>query len=120
MLPYPFSPKKSYRTTGSIASKRSDRNANGRRARKSTERKEDATVLKRSSESSSDESTRRRWFRKFRERDRSSQDQAKSGRPSHVALDDIDEAIKKNVNPTEQELVKPYNCTLNNSRETAG
>ncbi|GFV83603.1 hypothetical protein TNCV_5120931 [Trichonephila clavipes] len=54
MSPYPFSPKKSYRTTGSIASKRSDRNANGRRARKSTERKEDATVLKRSSESSDD------------------------------------------------------------------
>ncbi|GFV87639.1 hypothetical protein TNCV_779231 [Trichonephila clavipes] len=51
MSPYPFSPKKSYRTTGLIASKRSDRNANGRRARKSTERKEDATVLKRSSES---------------------------------------------------------------------
>ncbi|GFU02721.1 hypothetical protein TNCV_1384491 [Trichonephila clavipes] len=51
MSPYPFSPKKSYRTTGSIASKRSDGNANGRRARKSTERKEDATVLKRSSES---------------------------------------------------------------------
>ncbi|GFW58651.1 retrovirus-related Pol polyprotein from transposon opus [Trichonephila clavipes] len=43
MSPYPFSPKKSYRTTGLIASKRSDRNANGRRARKSTERKEDAT-----------------------------------------------------------------------------
>ncbi|GFV45011.1 hypothetical protein TNCV_2082221 [Trichonephila clavipes] len=43
-----FSPKKSYRTIGLIASKRSDRNANGRRARKSTERKEDATVLKRS------------------------------------------------------------------------
>ncbi|GFS70119.1 hypothetical protein TNCV_2199601 [Trichonephila clavipes] len=51
MLPYPFSPKKSYRTTGLIASKRSDRNANGRRARKSTERKGNATVLKRSSES---------------------------------------------------------------------
>ncbi|GFW59324.1 hypothetical protein TNCV_2910691 [Trichonephila clavipes] len=51
MSPYPFSPKKSYRTTGLIASKRSDRNANGRRARKSTERKGDATVLKRSSES---------------------------------------------------------------------
>ncbi|GFT74012.1 hypothetical protein TNCV_1655701 [Trichonephila clavipes] len=35
MSPYPFSPKKSYRTTGLIACKRSDRNANGRRARKS-------------------------------------------------------------------------------------
>ncbi|GFX75665.1 hypothetical protein TNCV_761331 [Trichonephila clavipes] len=34
MSPYPFSPKKSYRTTGLIASKRSDRNANGCRARK--------------------------------------------------------------------------------------
>ncbi|GFU76394.1 hypothetical protein TNCV_2159011 [Trichonephila clavipes] len=31
MSPYPFSPKKSYRTTGSIASKRSNRYANGRR-----------------------------------------------------------------------------------------
>ncbi|GFY08579.1 hypothetical protein TNCV_810121 [Trichonephila clavipes] len=51
MSPYPFSPKKSYRTTGLIAFKRSDRNTNGRRARKSTERKEDTTVLKRSSES---------------------------------------------------------------------
>ncbi|GFX76069.1 HTH_Tnp_Tc3_2 domain-containing protein [Trichonephila clavipes] len=34
MSPYPFSPEKSYRTTGSIASKRSNRYANGRRARK--------------------------------------------------------------------------------------
>ncbi|GFT44328.1 hypothetical protein TNCV_5053841 [Trichonephila clavipes] len=51
MSPYPLSPKKSYRTTGSIASKRSDPKANRRRAKKSTERRDDATVLKRGSES---------------------------------------------------------------------
>ncbi|KAF8769841.1 Histone-lysine N-methyltransferase SETMAR like protein [Argiope bruennichi] len=56
-----------------------------------------------------DESTCRRWFRKFREGDRSCQDQPKSGRPSHVGEDGIDQAIRHNPNPTVQELVETFN-----------
>jgi [histone H3]-lysine36 N-dimethyltransferase SETMAR len=55
-----------------------------------------------------DESTCRRWFRKFREGDRSCQDQARCGRPSLVGEDDIDQAIKNSPNPTAQELAETF------------
>ena len=55
-----------------------------------------------------DESTCRRWFRKFREGDRSCQDQARSGRPSHVGEDDIDQAVRNNPNPNIQELAETF------------
>ncbi|XP_055932781.1 histone-lysine N-methyltransferase SETMAR-like [Argiope bruennichi] len=55
-----------------------------------------------------DESTCRRWFRKFREGDRSCQDQARSGRPSQVE-DDIDIAIRNNPSLTVQELAETFN-----------
>ncbi|GFX02058.1 histone-lysine N-methyltransferase SETMAR [Trichonephila clavipes] len=51
-----------------------------------------------------DESTCHLWFRKFREGDRSFQDQTGSRRPSHVGDDEIDQAIRNNSNPTMQEL----------------
>ncbi|GFX48623.1 histone-lysine N-methyltransferase SETMAR [Trichonephila clavipes] len=54
-----------------------------------------------------DESTCRRWFRKFRDGDRSYQDQAWSGRTSHLREDDINQAIRNN--PTVHKLAKTFN-----------
>ncbi|GFT43153.1 histone-lysine N-methyltransferase SETMAR [Trichonephila clavipes] len=56
-----------------------------------------------------DENTCRRWFRKFREGDRSCQDLARSGWPSHVGEDDIDQVISNNPDPTVQELADTFN-----------
>ena len=47
-----------------------------------------------------EESTRRRWFRIFREGERSCQDQAISGSPSHHGEDYIYQAGWNNPNPT--------------------
>ncbi|GFX15481.1 histone-lysine N-methyltransferase SETMAR [Trichonephila clavipes] len=54
-----------------------------------------------------DENTCHRWLREFREGDRNCLDQARSGRPSHVGEDDIEQAIRNN--PTMQELAKTFN-----------
>ncbi|XP_035215054.1 histone-lysine N-methyltransferase SETMAR-like [Stegodyphus dumicola] len=56
-----------------------------------------------------DESSCRPWFRKFRERARSCQDQARSGRPSHIAEDNIYQAIRSNPTPTVQGLEETFN-----------
>ncbi|PRD37712.1 UNVERIFIED_CONTAM: Histone-lysine N-methyltransferase SETMAR [Trichonephila clavipes] len=60
-----------------------------------------------------DEITYRLWFCKFREGDRSCQDQARSGRPSHVGEDDVGLRgdvliIRGDQNPTVQELVETF------------
>ena len=51
-----------------------------------------------------DESTCRRWFRKFRNGDRSCQDQPRSGRPSAFSEEDLDQAITVSPNPTVEEF----------------
>ncbi|PRD32293.1 UNVERIFIED_CONTAM: Histone-lysine N-methyltransferase SETMAR [Trichonephila clavipes] len=56
-----------------------------------------------------DKSTCCRWFRKFREGDRSCRDQTKCGRPSHIGEDHIDQAIRNIPNPTMQELTDTFN-----------
>ncbi|KAF8788588.1 Histone-lysine N-methyltransferase SETMAR like protein [Argiope bruennichi] len=54
------------------------------------------------------ESTCRRWFHKFKEGDRSCQNQARSGWPSLDGDDDITQAIRHNSNPTVQELAETF------------
>ncbi|XP_035223177.1 histone-lysine N-methyltransferase SETMAR-like [Stegodyphus dumicola] len=67
-----------------------------------------------------DESTCRRWFRKFREGDRSFQDLARSARPSHVREDDIDQANKEQPKPNRARISGDLQRTPDNGRETAG
>ncbi|GFW52680.1 hypothetical protein TNCV_2392601 [Trichonephila clavipes] len=64
-----------------------------------------------------EEITCRRWFRKFRERDRNCQDQTKSGWPSRIGEDVIDLAIKKQPEPNHARVSGDFQRTPDNGSE---
>ena len=55
-----------------------------------------------------DDSTCRRWFRKFRDGDRSCTDHGRSGRPSLVTEEDLDTAITTSPHATVEELADRF------------